>query len=372
MTPTTTQDTTTTMPALHHNHTEADERDPAPAPATPAPKIKLWVNFTPEQRRRVEEIEAWQKRVGMSDEDFVAGCSVMSHQSWYQIRTGRYGAKDCSRMVGIAVEHAKQRRKTWGASQALSARPFEFIETEAYKQLVEAVEAAQAAAESGDDDKILWVVGGSGFGKTEAAKRLVAMKHARLVTASESWRSSFLDALTDFASAVGVSRPVRRDGEVKAWPSTGTVERSILAALAGKPGILCVNEVEMFSRRVLNFLRKIADETETVVVIFCVPSFYEDIQRQGGAYAEQLRTRTEDTVWFDDVEVTDVKTAITRYWPGLPKEVLNAASKALRDAVKAFGGWRRLRRIVRHLRQRYAGDGALPGLEDFNAEICAE
>jgi DNA transposition AAA+ family ATPase len=357
---------------MHHNHTEADERDAAPAPAISTPaKPTLWANFTPEQRSRVEEIAAWQAKTGMSDEEFVAGCPAMSHQSWYQIRTGRYGAKDCSRMVKIATDHARLRRKTWQASQRLTARPFEFIETESFKMLEDAVETAQAAAEAGDDDKLVFVVGKSGMGKTEAARRLVATKHARLVTASESWRSSFLDALTDFAAAVGVSRPVRKDGEAKAWPSTGTVERSILKAL-DKPGILCVNEVEMFSRRVLNFLRKIADETETVVVIFCVPTFYEDIQKQGGAYAEQLRTRTEYTIWFDDVEVKDVKSALVRYWPALSKDVLNAASKALREAVNAFGGWRRLRRIVRHLRSRYANEGAMPELADFNAEICAE
>ncbi len=351
-----------TMIAMHHNHPEAEERE----------QSKLWSNYTETQRAKVEEIAAWQSKAGLSDAQFVEGCPKMSYQSWYQLRTGRYSAKDCSRMVGIAVEHAANRRKTFVKAKTLSATPFPFCETDRFREIVDAVESAQAAAEAGDDDKIVWVIGRSGMGKTEAARQLVSRHGARLVTASESWREGYLDALTDFALAIDVPQPKSAKGDPKAWPSKGTAERAIMRHLANRPGILCVNEVEFFSRRVLNLLRAIADQTQTVVVIFCVPDFYTEILEQGGAYALQLRTRTEGVVFLDRVEVPDVEQSLRVFWPALSAETVRAAAKELRDYVNQFGGWRALKRIVRGLRGQFPTATHSPGLDDVVAAVALQ
>ncbi len=350
------------MPAMHHNHPEADQRAAG----------ALWQNYTADQRAKIEEIAAWQEQAKLTDAEFLEGCSKISAQSWYQLRTGRYGAKDCSRMVGLASEHAKQRRRTWTKAQIIRARPFAFVETSKFREVMEAVESAQAAAEAGDDDKIVWVIGKSGMGKTEAARQLVARRSAHLVTAAESWREGYLDALTDFALAIDVPQPLSAEKRPKAWPSKGAAERAIMRQLTARPCILCVNEVEFFSRRVLNLLRKIADETQTVVVIFCVPDFYVEILQQGGAYAEQLRTRTEGVVWLDQVEAADVAKSLSAYWPLLPQDALKAASKALRDYVNSFGGWRSLKRIVRHLRGQFPTQSQAPGVDDVQAAISLQ
>lgn len=358
------------MIAMHHNHPEADQR--IGNETTEDDSKKLWKNYTPAQRTKVEEIAEWQAKVGLSDAQFVEGCPKMSLQSWYQLRSGRYTAKDCSRMVGIAVEHAGLRRRTFVKARLLSATPFPFVDTDRFREVVEAVESAQAAAEAGDDDKIVWVIGKSGMGKTEAARQLVTRHSARLVTASESWREGYLDALTDFALAVDVPQLKNNKGDPKAWPSKGTAERAIMKHLANRPGILCVNEVEFFSRRVLNLLRAIADQTQTVVVIFCVPDFYKDILEQGGAYALQLRTRTEGVVFLDKLSAADVEASLAVFWPQISKETLRAAAKELRDYVNGFGGWRSLKRIVRHLRGHFPTASHSPALEDVTAAIALQ
>lgn len=359
------------MPAMHHNHPESEERtdfQPVPEP-TARP---LWSGLTPEHRSAIEEIAAWQDSVGLNDTQFVEGCAKMSAQSWYQLRTGRYGAKDCSRMVGIAISHAKIRRKTLAKAREFSSQPFPFMETRQFREVMDAVASAQAAAESGDDDKVVWVVGKSGMGKTEAARQLVKLRTARLISASESWREGYLDALTDIALAIGVPTPKSVEEKPKAWPSKGAAERAIMTQLKARPGILCVNEVEFFSRRVLNLLRKIADESQTVVVIFCVPEFYGDILRQGGAYAEQLRTRTESVVWLEALERSDIERALCEYWPKQPQTTLKQVSTALRDYVNTFGGWRTLKRIVRHLREQFPTQEESPDLASVASAIALQ
>lgn len=353
------------MPHMHHTHPEPEDRtDIAPPPPPPA---ALWKNFTAEQRAKVEEIAAWQRSAGLDDAAFVEGCTAMSVQTWYQLRTGRYGAKDCSKMVTIAGKHAVERRALYTRSQSLVLKPLGFVETDKWHEVLSAVESAQTAADIGDDDKIVWVIGESGMGKTEIARQLVARKTARLITASESWRESYFDALTDFAAAVNAAEPQTSDGKPKAWPSKGAAERAIMRQLAERPCVLCINEVEFFSRRVLNLLRKIADETRTVVVIFCVPEFHRQIVAQGGAYAKQLRTRTEGVVHLDAVEITDAVKVLNTYWPRNPD--VKAEAKELRDYCNHFGGWRVLKRVARHLRCQFPDSNVPPAPADVSAAI---
>lgn len=329
----------------------------------------LWANFTPDQRATIEEISAWQTAAGLSNAEFVSGCTQMSEQSWYQISTGRYGAKDPTRMVNIAKAHAARRRATFARANSLGARPLPFIETAKWQEMSEAVDSALAAAELGDDDKIIWGIGESGMGKTEIARQLIRTKTATMVTASEAWRDGYLDALTDIAEALGIPSPTNASGQAKSWASKGTAERAILKALTAKPRVLCVNEVEFFSRRLLNLIRKIADETKTVLVIFCVPEFYRDILTQGGAYARQLRTRTEGVVWLDKVESGDVAKVMEHYWPGHSH---GEAAKAIARYACKFGGWRIIKRITRHLRGQFPEPDAAPALADVQAAISRQ
>lgn len=322
----------------------------------------LWENYTPEQRQAIEEIVAWQNSAGLTNAEFVEGCSSMAEQSWYQLSTGRYGAKDCTKMVAVAKKHVIERRAIFIKSQNL--KPVGFIESDKFSEVVGAVDSAQAAADIGDDDKIIWVIGESGMGKTEIARQLVDRKTASLVTASESWREGFLDALTDFAEAIGIPHPVNADGKDKAWGSKGAAEREIMKKLKTSPRVLCVNEVEFFSRRVLNLLRKIADETKTVIVIFCVPEFYNEILKQGGAYAKQLRTRTEGVVWLDKIERSDIAKLLSHYWPAL-KDDQTAAEIA--KYANEFGGWRIAKRICRNLHGNFPLTP--PGIDDVRAAI---
>lgn len=328
-------------------------------------KTALWKNYTDDQRKAVEEIAKWQTSANLSDAAFVEGCSTMSEQSWYQLHTGRYGAKDCSRMVSIAKSHSIERRRTY--LKSLTLKPLAFIESDKYTEVINAVDSAQAAADIGDDDKIIFIIGASGMGKTEIARQLVKLKTASLVTASESWREGFLDALTDFAEAIGIPQPTNADGKVKQWQSKGAAEREIMRKLKASPRVLCVNEVEFFSRRVLNLLRKIADETKTVVVIFCVPEFYSEILKQGGAHAKQLRTRTEGVVWLDQLEKADVSKVLAHYWPAMLSDA--PAASELAQYVNTFGGWRVLKRIARNLHSKFPLPTHPPALPDISAEI---
>lgn len=332
---------------------------------TGSPEGELWKNYTGTQRARLEEIRVWQQRVGLSDADFVAGCPGMAAQTWYMLSTGRYPAKDCTRICGIAFKHAPVRRKAHERASKMALMPLPYIETAKWQEVEAAVESANAAAEIGDDDKVVWVVGASGMGKTEIARQLVSRMGARIVTASESWREGYLDALTDFAAALGVPGLKNMAGQDKAWPSKGTAERAIKKHLKERPCIICVNEVEFFSRRVLNLLRSIADETRAVVVIFCVPDFHKDIVENGGAYAKQLRTRTEGVVWLDKVEAEDAAAVLTHYWPKM--EDVKQAAKALSSYANSFGGWRVLKRITRNLRSLMSDSP--PALEQVQAAI---
>lgn len=234
---------------------------------------------TAEQRAIIENIAEFQKTAGLSDAAFAKHLPC-SATTWSRLKGDIYKG-NTDRKVAEVAKAAQAYREAWQKNQTRNSRR-RFYEFTDFKAVFSAVRTAQSRGQLAEEDKLIVYCAPSGWGKSHLAAELEERYNARVVTARESWRTSYFSACASIARAVGVRDKFR---------GAPHAEEELIDYLTNHPCVIVLNEVEFFGRRTLNLIKTILNETTCSVVMLAIPEFFSSIKVLGGLHSAQLLRR---------------------------------------------------------------------------------
>lgn len=307
------------MPASHHNHPEAAEREPVATPFNGYPKTALDL---------IQKIGAAQdalrdeKALGKSwsNTEFVSGSKVPAN-TWFALRAGSYPWPKTTSKSTALVERLEQlatHAKTWQrsvANEALRASASSglegFIEFPEYIELKAAIKACQKKVSQHSEERLVMVVGETRSGKTTMKRKLLEDGIATwAVHATPSWKGSYFEMLTALYKSIFQSAPPFR--------KSAEIEREVLNSLRQQTGCLVIEELRLLSPQGTAFLRTLLNETTCTLVIMMAPEDHLRLRSSTGADRAdraQLMARVEWTVRIASPSPEVVKAFAPDLWP---------------------------------------------------------
>ena len=216
---------------------------------TPAPALAPVAELPPEERPVVDRTREAIAAANLSQADAAAeiGISDAALSQWLR---GRYGA-DPAGIERLAARWLATARRRAGLLALLPKLPA-WIQTEAATTALEVLEWCQATRDMG------FVSGPAGAGKTTAANRYRAtFPNVWLATCSSGSRT-IGPCLERVATAVGV-----RTIPSRSW----RIEAEIVRQVAGKRGLLVLDEAQHLDVRSIEALRSLHDACAVGVVL---------------------------------------------------------------------------------------------------------
>lgn len=207
----------------------------------------------------------------------------MSGTSWYRLKTDTYSASPekllvkCEAGLRTLTDYREAQRERGQIGRTLELT---HVET-----LYDAVKTAQAEPR----DRLVVFLAPTGGGKTTAAHAILERHggNAVIVEATECWRTSYLAATLAITKACGLA---------DTRPSARAAETVLLDHLSTKNPILIVDESHYFGPTTINLIKAIINRTQTVVVLLAIPALWHRLKRAAWEEAEQIRSRTTDTI----------------------------------------------------------------------------
>jgi hypothetical protein len=307
------------MPSLHHSHPEAEERLAAPLCWQPKHAAKF-AEMPPVWREKIARAKEMQIALQQSDSQFSG--AIMPGSSWNQLFNGGYPVPSTERgLVKITqqldtlitkgkegLEKAAQGRRT---IVPLSDR---FVMRPEFTEVCEYLEDAESNNEEELEERIVLLIGRTRCGKSATLAKLKAQgKVAWHLNATPDLKGSYRAFLTGIAKSLRL-----RDLDEK---SASSLQESIISKLGKAHGTLAIEELSNFSRRGLEFLKMLLNQTQVNLLICLFPGQYERLVRRskrGDEDAEQFLGRSVGVV---KLEVTKALVAdfAPKLWQRCPQ-----------------------------------------------------
>ncbi len=367
--------TTTLMPALHHNHPEASDRTEVTiATKTLWNEGKHWVSYPEEWQTLIiqcAEIQARLRATGAqgrnwSDEDF-AGHSSLA-KKWPSFRVGLYPYPSTAKTrtelkAGLLdlLAHARNhelRTEDEGRRAQISAVSSQFIELPDYKAIRGAIQAAKAKIGERNEERLVVFRARTRGGKTWLADKLIEEGIVTWkVVATPCWKASYKAMLLKLAELIGISEARR---------TVLDLETVVLKHMKTLAGVLLFEEVQSLCHQSQEFIKTILNETTLTVCIFITNEAHDTLLSKGGNELAQLFARAEANLPASPITAEIVK----MFAPGLYARVSHEGQLVrIAKAANDLGALSAVRRITDMIRADTKA-GALISDKDVDAAIA--
>lgn len=279
---------------------------------------------------------------------YLGNSKGLSESTLSHIQRGIYEG-NLSRVYTQFTAAAAKARATYGVKRLAGKSAGQFFEfeytagkrtTSLWADLQSALTIARENAANSDARKLIWVVADPGFGKTTSMKRLAENDPKVSYTEGrESWRNSYFSVLTAMARALGLT---------VAFRSAADAEEKLFAHLkTSEPRVICLDEVEFCGKSAVNLWRKLMNETNLVMVVFCLPQFFDEFHRLGGVHTAQLMQRNVCVLRAGKVQAAHAKqflSSLNGEYEGIENDAAELANAANGNGVSdaSHGGGYRL------------------------------
>lgn len=279
------------MPALHHNHNEAEERSDAFA-LTWTPKHADKFHAMPQAwKPLIARVKEMQQALELSDGAFTG--PLIGGAAWNQLCNGAYrvpttprGVEQIEETLLALVERGKELliKKAEGrkTAQSLAER---FVMRPEYDEVVDCLEDAEANAEDALEERVVIIVGGTRCGKSAILAKLISANKVNWrLRATPIMKRSY----KKFLIGVGVALKLRdlKDSTL------AELHDSILSKLEKVRGVLAIEELQSFSPSALEFLKTLLNDTQVSLVISMLPGQFERMTRSTGEDMQQFLGRS--------------------------------------------------------------------------------
>jgi hypothetical protein len=229
-------------------------------------------------RATITELVALQTRTEKSDALFARDHLSYSAATWSKIQSLTYNVKD---LESLSIQLAADARLLH-EEMALSSRGAlsTFIDLDHCSAVMKAIKQCRTKQ---NEDRLVVYLAPTGGGKSTLAKQVRKEFSGTLVNAAESWRKNYMAVLKDIALAGGGNAQFRseHDGEIE-----------VIRLFRARRGVLIIDEGESFGPRTINLIKKILNETPTVVLLCTIEQFYQSWNKAAWVQALQLKRRT--------------------------------------------------------------------------------
>lgn len=242
----------------------------------------------------VKALIAHQERLGDTDGAFARRYLRVSAASWSLLKSGTYGAKDPSSMLErceAALCILNDQAEKAGAESGRGA----IIDLPHIKAAVAAVRGCF----SEDQNRLVVYLSPSGGGKTTLARKLsdTYPGAAVIVEATETWRSSYFNALASVGEALGLEKL----GHPRA------LEAVIIEHLSRSSRVIIIDEGHYCGPQSLNMLKAILNKTSARVVLCAIPQLWSRMEESAYEEVLQLRRRTAAKIIVPEVSRADAR-----------------------------------------------------------------
>jgi hypothetical protein len=362
----------TTMPALHHNHPETEERSDA-----------LTLSWTPKHadkfhampqvwKQLIARVKEMQQALDLSDGAFTG--PLIGGAAWNQLCNGAYrvpttprGVEQIEETLLALVERGKDLliKKAEGrrTAQSLAER---FVMRPEYDEVVDCLEDAEANAEDALEERVVILVGGTRCGKSAILAKLISANKVNWrLRATPIMKRSY----KKFLIGVGAALKLR---ELKD-STLAELHDSILGKLEKVRGVLAIEELQSFSPSALEFLKTLLNDTQVSLVISMLPGQFERMTRSTGEDMQQFLGRSVGVVKLK-VTTELVASFAPKLWKKCP-QATKLQNLLAAEATKG-GGMSLLRDVCRDAQLLAEHDGLkehhiTDALRDFRRKVPA-
>ena len=301
------------------------------ASSTRAPST---LDYPAKLRAIITDLTALQTRTEKSDALFARDHLSYSSSVWSKLQSFTYDVKD---LENVTIQLAGDARRL-NEELALSSRGAidKFIDLDHCSAVMKAVKQCRTKT---NEDRLVVYLAPTGGGKSTIAKQVRKEFNGTLVNAAESWRKNYMAVLKDIALAAGGNAQFHseHDGEIE-----------VIRLFRARRGVLIIDEGESFGPRTINLIKKILNETPTVVLLCTIEQFYQSWNKAAWVQALQLKRRTHVVIRCPLITPKDV----AEFIPAALKfdvESQKPACILIAAAANAFGKYDFVSRIMTDL-----------------------
>jgi hypothetical protein len=266
----------------------------------------------------VATLSGLQKQLDLTDKQLCARHLDYTAPAWVSIRGGNYAAKDWTKVrakVEAAIQSITAHLQKLAGAQALVR--FQFID-----HVVNGIKIARFD----ERDRFVLVLAAPGAGKTTMQKILRAEPgwgaQMRAMECVETMEASLMPFLTELAKVLEITDLPR-----VAWKAADKV----IEKLKELNCVLFLDELHHGGPSVMNFVKRITNQTACVVVGVAIPELWNKLKRQRAFIeAQQLLFRTAAEVRVERIETEDAR----RFCEARVKLWNDAAPEVRRDIVE--------------------------------------
>lgn len=198
-----------------------------------------------------------------------------------------------------------------------------------------------------DELRLVVFLAKTGFGKDTIIRHVAAtigdfnrgdrLFEFRCVEASDPWRKSYFSACCDIVAAI--------DGTDVGTLSARVADNVLIAKLRQRRYIIAINEANYFGPQAFNLLKRIINQTPTVLLVCAIPEIFDRMKLKSWAEAEQVARRAYVVVEAPKITSADV----VPFLRGLRLENPEASAAAVAVSANQFGGFGLVKRAVENL-----------------------
>lgn len=279
------------MPSLHHTHPEAEER----LELAWKPKNREAFNtMPPVWRDLISDAVKIQLALESSDSQFVGSGSLISSSGWNQLKNGNYRVPTTERgqeSITLTLRALVQRGTDMLTERESAVKPtvLKLLERPELDLVLKALKVANQRLQAGIEERLITVVGATRSGKSCLIKLLADRQKIdwsfRALPSSKTHYRKFLEGL---AKSVAM-----RDIASK---SACDLEELLLSRFSSAPCVLAIEELQRFSRRALEFLKSVLNDTQATIILFLKPAEWRLMRRTTNEDMQQFLGRNITTV----------------------------------------------------------------------------
>jgi len=293
----------------------------------------------------VKALMAHQERLGDTDGVFARRYIGCSAPTWSLLKAGKYNVKDLSPML-VRCDAALSLLNDQSERASYDGNKGKIVDLTPIRAAITAVKSCYDV----DQNRLVVFLAPSGGGKTTLSRKLreVYSGAAVVVEATETWRSSYFNALIAVAKAIGLTEKFNNPNKAEA---------AVLDHLSISQRILIVDEGHYCGPAALNLLKVILNRTKTRIVLCSIPELWNRLEKKAYEEVLQLRRRTHAKIVVPEISRADARQFLsTRLagYAGLGDTERDAVALAVASANR-FGLYDTLARICHEI-EAEAGD----------------
>lgn len=276
------------MPSLHHNHPEAEERTALWSPRFP----EKFASMPQTWRELIQEAKAHQIALGVPDNRFVG--TLLSGPAWNQLVNGAYPVPSTDRgqsQMVLKLRALVQRGENMLNERQTAQAPAELVllERPELRRVEQALDEAKRRLACGIEERLVTIVGPTRAGKTCLLRMLKERQRIDWTfRALPSTKVRYRKFLEGMAKAIGLRDLSSKD--------VTDLEEAVLAKFSSVPCVLAIEELQRFSRRALEFLKCVLNETQASLVLCLKPAEWKAMRRTLNEDMQQFLGRNIATI----------------------------------------------------------------------------